>query len=104
MLEIDASRDGKGFTLEIGEEISLRLSENPSTGYRWFLCSEIKPVLELQGDAFSPSGSAPGAFGWRTLLFRTLQAGDVELKLENRRSWEKRAVETFTVSIHAKSR
>ena len=103
MLEINASHNGNAFTVGVGEIINLNLPENPSTGYRWILFSEVKPVLELQKDDFSASGSAPGAFGSRTWQFRTTQAGDVDLKLEKRRSWEKGAVETFTVSIHAKA-
>ncbi len=103
MLEIDASQNGKGLTVEIGEAICLRLSENPSTGYRWFLCSEIEPILTIEKDAFSASGSAPGAFGSRTWQFVAMQAGHVDLQLERRRSWENRAAETFTVSIHAKA-
>ena len=103
MLEIDASQNGKGFTVEIGEEIRLSLSENPGTGYRWFLSSKIEPILATENDAFSASGSAPGAFGLRTWQFMAKQAGRVDLQLERRRSWENRAVETFTVSIHAKA-
>ncbi len=103
MLEIDASQNGKRLTVEIGEVIALRLSENPSTGYRWFLCSQIEPVLATEKDAFSASGSAPGAFGSRTWQFTATQAGHVDLQLERRRSWESRAVETFTISIHAQA-
>jgi inhibitor of cysteine peptidase len=103
MLEIDASHNGNAFTVGVGDRILLNLPENPSTGYRWILCSEVKPVLELEKDAFSPSGAAPGASGSRTLQFGTTQAGHAELKLECRRSWEKSAVETFSVSIHAKA-
>ncbi len=102
MLEIDSSQSGQGFTVGVGEVICLRLSENPSTGYRWFLCSPIEPVLAIEQDDFSPSRSAPGAFGSRTWRFKTLQAGNINLELENRRSWEKQAVETFKVSIAAK--
>ncbi len=103
MLEIDASYNGNAFTVWVGDMILLNLTENPSTGYRWTLSSDFKPVLELQKDDFSPSGAAPGASGSRTWKFETTQAGHVDLKLECRRSWEKRAAETFTVSIHAKA-
>jgi inhibitor of cysteine peptidase len=103
MLEIDASQNGNAFTVVVGDMIVLNLPENPSTGYRWTLSSDVKPVLELQKDDFSTFGAAPGAFGSRTLKFETTQAGNVDLKLECRRSWEKRAAETFTVSIHAKA-
>ena len=103
MLEIDVSQNGNAFTVGVGDVILLNLIENPSTGYCWILSSEVKPVLELEKDDYSPSGAAPGAFGSRTLKFETTQAGHVDLKLECRRSWEKRAAETFTVSIHAKA-
>lgn len=103
MLEIDASCNGNAFTVVVGDMIVLNLPENPSTGYRWTLSSDVKPVLELQKDDFSSSGAAPGAFGSRTLKFETTQAGHVDLKLECRRSWEKRVIETFTVSIHVKA-
>ena len=102
MLEIDASHNGNAFTVRVGDMIILKLSETPSAGYGWALSSEVKPVLELQKNDFSP-GSAPGAFGLRTLQFRATQAGHVDLKLECRRSWEKRAVDTFTASIRAQA-
>ena len=102
MLEIDEAQNGNAFTVETGDVIGLKLSENPSTGYRWRICCEIGPILEVLQDKFAPSSSLPGAFGSRTWRFKIMQPGHADIKMERRRSWETRAVETFNVSIDAR--
>ncbi len=70
MIELDESCNGREFVLAPGEEIRLKLAENPTTGYRWgFSVEELHP-LRLDEDVFEPMGEAMGAVGHRRWRFR----------------------------------
>ena len=88
---MELSETGLGTTREIGvgEELLLRLPENPTTGFRWQItCSgdgELQPLddrFELGGDAL------PGSAGQRVLRFVARKPGTVQLSAAYRRPWE----------------
>lgn len=94
--------NGKTLTLKTGQTITLRLAENPTTGYRWSIPVLNAQVLQLTDDRFDPSSSgAIGGGGQRTLTFQAQQPGQMSLSLKNRREWEDEssAIESFTVTI-----
>jgi inhibitor of cysteine peptidase len=103
MIEVDDSRNSSEFDVAIGEPIEVRLSENPTTGYRWHLNALDNPALTCEGDVFEPSQQLPGAAGVRRWRFRALQEGVARVELARRRSWERQAVETFTITIRVKA-
>ena len=103
MPEIGKEHSGSELNLEVGESLELRLPENPTTGYRWQLRSSGSPVLELMEDSPSPAGEAVGAGRVRRWVFRAAQAGLARLELEQRRSWERQAVDSFNVAIRVKA-
>lgn len=81
---------GKAVEVKAGDVISVRLEENPTTGYRWAVGELDAQVLELQSSDFvGPQGSGMGAAGERRLTFRAKQAGTTALQLQYRREWEK---------------
>jgi inhibitor of cysteine peptidase len=103
MLEIDRSHDGRTVGVAIGELFRVLLPENPSTGYRWELQSAPDPILCLEEDSFARSSTAPGASGLRSWRFRAIRAGVVRLGLALKRSWQPRAIETFTIDIRVEA-
>ncbi len=76
---------GRTVTVETGSSITLRLEENPTTGYRWSV--EASAGLDLLEDR-NESGGAPGAGGMRVLTFRVARAGSFALRLKHWRDWE----------------
>jgi inhibitor of cysteine peptidase len=103
MIQIDKSQNGGEVEVALGQQIELRLGENPTTGYRWHLRSKIEPVLAVHEDTFASSGTGVGAGGIRCWRFQAAQEGTARVELENRRSWEKRMIDEFAVNIRVKA-
>lgn len=99
MIALDARADGTRVKLKLGETFTLRLEENPSTGYRWRLEADGAPALELDGDQYEAPPRAtvggPGHHQWR---FRAVAAGSAAVQLSYRRSFGARA-RAFTVAV-----
>lgn len=94
--------NGKTLTLKPGQTLTLRLPENPTTGYRWSISSLNVQVLQLTDDRFESSSSAAfGGGGQRVLTFQAQQPGQISLYLKNKREWEDAAsaLESFSVMI-----
>lgn len=77
-----------GRTVEVKAQsvVTVRLDENPSTGYRWSV--ETAEGLEMAGDSFERAGDAFGAGGVRVFQFRASEAGSHRLSLRKWRDWE----------------
>lgn len=82
------SNQDNGRTLEAKARsiITVRLEENPTTGYRWNVDSA--GGLELISDSFERKGDAIGAAGIRVFQFCTPEAGSHKLSIRNWRDWE----------------
>jgi inhibitor of cysteine peptidase len=79
-----------GATIEVqpGDEIVVRLEENPTTGYRWET-DRVGGPLEPAGDSYQMS--TPGSIGGggvHEFRFRATAPGTAHLALKNWRSWE----------------
>jgi predicted secreted protein len=84
-----------------GTVLTVRLPEQPTTGYRWAI--ESAGGLEPGGDRVEPGGAIGGA-GTRELLFRATRQGTHELRLKLWREWEGEAsvIDRFAVTIVVK--
>lgn len=98
MITLDGSCDGARIQVASAESFTLRLEENPTTGYRWRLEAAGTPVTTLEADTFevaSPSTKgAPGHHVWR---FRGESAGTTTIQLSYRRVAA--AARTFTLTV-----
>jgi inhibitor of cysteine peptidase len=76
-----------GRTLEVtaGSVLTVRLPENPGTGYRWTV--ETAAGLEPAGDRFE-GASGVGSTGTRELQFRASRVGSFDLRMKHGREWE----------------
>jgi inhibitor of cysteine peptidase len=90
MIEISDSDSGSSHLMSRGEELMVRLRENPTTGHRWQLTQAGTGKLELVEDRFEAAGdgSAPGTGGHRVVRFVAEQTGSVQLEAEERRQWD----------------
>jgi inhibitor of cysteine peptidase len=78
----------RGRTVEVEAQsiVTVRLDENPTTGYRWNV--ETADRLELVGDSFEKTGDAIGAGGIRVFQFRASETGSHRLGIRKWRDWE----------------
>ena len=101
---------GKAVTLKAGQSLTLRLNENPTTGYRWIIPMFDAQLIQLTDDRFEPtvaeneSGNKPmmmGAGGQRILVLQANGPGTIHLKLENKQSWDLKSpsAESFDLTV-----
>ena len=70
--------------LAVGEQLEVRLPENPTTGFSWAIEENDRRILALDNTAYTPPAVAGfiGARGQRAFTFTARQAGEVALKLK----------------------
>ena len=87
MSEITVTQEESGRTIRasVGDIVLIKLSENPTTGYRWRI--EAARGLVLSNDDFAP-GSGVGAAGERTVRFAAASPGLANITMTLRRPWE----------------
>ena len=107
MAETVIVQDDQGKTFEVrqGNTISIRLAENPTTGYEWELGAINEQIIELQDSDFStPPETGIGGGGTRTLTFKAQSPGTVKIQLKLRREWEPEdaAIDRFEVTIRVR--
>jgi inhibitor of cysteine peptidase len=103
MLTLDESANGQDVELGVGQELEVRLRENPTTGYRWRLASAAAPACQLIKDYLGVSGETHGGGGIHHWLFQGVQAGSGTIQLVLRRSWEPEAAQTFALQVRVVS-
>ncbi len=98
--------NGKTLTLQVGEQFTIKLPENPSTGYQWNLQTnpQSQMVVSVVSDKFNPSKSnLMGAGGERVLGYQATNTGTVQIYGFHERPWEKREAQPsfqFTIVVH----
>jgi inhibitor of cysteine peptidase len=103
---IEESADGRTIELRVGQELELRLAENPTTGYRWQLESTGEPACALLDDIFAPPAAGYGRGGSHSWHFRARQAGEGRIALAIRRGRDSggSAARTFAVAVRVADR
>jgi inhibitor of cysteine peptidase len=99
-IELGPSDAGTSRSVHVGDVITVRLPENPTTGYRWQ--SDADDVrLKVVDDRFEGADVPRGTGGHRVLVIEAVKAGSARLHLAMRRSWESGAPpnEEFTVEL-----
>lgn len=82
--------DGRTVEEAPGETFTIRLRENPSTGYSWNL--SLSEGLDLTGDEYIPSqagGQVVGGGGIRSFSLGATKPGEEQVAAEYRRPWMK---------------
>jgi len=105
---LDEGDNGKTVTMSPGTSVLIQLPGNPSTGYDWEMTIGNPSVLEQSGmPKFTPSSGAMGAGGMYDFWFRAKAAGNTDLTLAYRRSWETgiAPLRTYkiTIAVHQQS-
>jgi putative hemolysin/predicted secreted protein len=101
-IRVTEADQGKNFTLNMGDSLTVMLDSNPSTGYAWVVESVDNPVLLLDGEpVFKSDSSQLGAPGKATITFTTVHIGSQALTLLYQRPFEKDAqpLKTFSINV-----
>src|SRR5450631_4023974 len=86
MFQFTAAQTGECAELAKGESFEISLRENPTTGFRWKFTATGEPVSTMTGEDFRP-GTGVGGRGIHCWRFRTLQAGESEIRMVLQRAW-----------------
>jgi len=92
-------------TARVGEEFTITLDSNPTTGYSWNLSDSFpKGIIKLLGSEYQPPVTRrKGAGGKEIWRFKTLAVGKTTITLEYLRPWEKdkppAATKTFSITV-----
>lgn len=75
----------------IGENMTIKLDENPTTGYTWNYSISDKNKIELLFDEYiqdDVEDGIVGAGGVHEWTFNATESGEVEIKFDYYRSWD----------------
>ncbi len=99
-IELGEADAGTQHGLKVGDQITVRLPERPTTGYQWEAqFDDLR--LRVVDDRFEGPETPRGAGGTRVLVFEATQVGPVKLALSKRRSWgDTQPIETLEFEVH----
>ena len=97
----DAVRQDSVIRVRAGEEFSVTLQSNPSTGYRWMLADSLEPeTVQLLSRTYVGSRPVmPGSGGAERFTFRAVAPGQTTLWLRYARDPEARAPRTAAFRV-----
>ena len=90
----------KDFVIKVGEEFTIKLDSNPTTGYRW-QPSFDDSILTLISTEFIPTSKMLGSHGMEYFNFKARKVDTTLVKMIYTRSWEKETIKEieFPVTI-----
>jgi len=94
--------NGKQISVKAGDDITLTLESNPTTGYSWQVMVMDGTVVTQVGESEyrSDGQNIPGSGGTETFRFKAVNSGKTSLELGYMRPWESvQPLETFTLQI-----
>jgi inhibitor of cysteine peptidase len=99
---IGASDDGKTFAVKQGQDVVVSLPANATTGYEWSVLSTDKS-FGYPEESYVASGSSVGGGGTSIFTWHTstpFALGRHTVKLQYKRDWEAKAIDTFTFTVN----
>ncbi len=87
-LKLKENSNGKEIELDIGQQFTVELQENPTTGYRWRLTSSGGPVCSIVSDFFVASSHHVGSAGVHEWLFHVVSRGSAAVEMRLAREWD----------------
>ena len=85
------NKDGEVFEVTVGQDFTITLESNPTTGYRWQLAQPLDEVIvTLVGIEFKPPDTRRlGAGGREVWTFKAVGQGRTTVEMAYLRAWEK---------------
>ena len=106
--ETDSDKENTADQLDVtvGQELSITLASNPTTGYHWELAAPLdESAVKLLANEYKASGTGMlGAGGQEIWTFRAMSRGQTVVQLKYVRPWEKDVAPvktaTYKVIVH----
>lgn len=83
---------------KVGQTFTIELESNPTTGYQWQEKIDSEKV-ELIDKQFNFSSKNIGSPGKETFTFKAISGGDSVIRLDYKRSWEEKIVESVEFDL-----
>jgi inhibitor of cysteine peptidase len=98
---LTSADNGKTVDLRVGDEATLSLPENPSTGYRWAVDATDPNLVDLRQGNYVSASNAMGGGGEVEWLIKAKAPGSAEVKLKRWRPWEgdRSIVERYAIRL-----
>lgn len=91
---LEMSDSGSTIELAVGESFLVDLAGNPSTGFAWLIEDLDETMIVLKDQEFGEQANgAVGAGGRFVFEFEATGAGETDIELRYRRSWEEEPAE-----------
>lgn len=90
------------FQAGIGDKITIKLSSNPTTGFKWEYKTTVENIIKEEDHHFQePKGNVVGAAGIEVWTFEAVGKGTTEIQMEYSRPWEggEKAEWAYTVTV-----
>ena len=99
-LHLNESHNGETFAIQVGDTISIRLSESSAAGYRWTL-SGSDPSVDVIDHTYLPASHGVGSAGEALWRLAANRPGHARIVLTKSRSWERAdsATDSFVVEL-----
>ena len=97
-MELGPEHNGAALTVRVGETITVRLPENPTTGFRWRPDVDTDS-LAIADDRYQGPDQPRGAQGVHVFDLSPTRAGATALRLVKARSWESEPADVFAVTL-----
>jgi inhibitor of cysteine peptidase len=98
---LTSADNGRTVHLRVGEKVTLRLPENPSTGYRWAVDAADMSLVEIEEGEHAATSKMIGGGGDAQWLIKAKAPGGAQMKLKRWRPWEgeRSVVERYEVTL-----
>jgi predicted secreted protein len=96
---MENKKQDENITVKKGQEFTIILESNPSTGYQWIPTFNTSNI-NLVSHNFQPSTKLMGSPGTDTFKFKATNQGTEPLKMLYKRSWEKEFVKEKVFNIN----
>ena len=96
---MENKKQDENITVKKGQEFTIILESNPSTGYQWIPTFNTS-IINLVSHNFQPSTKLMGSPGTDTFKFKATNQGTEPLKMIYKRSWEKEFVKEKVFKIN----
>ena len=88
MVQVTLDEAAGSVKVPSGQQITVTVSENPTTGYRWKVEAVTGPLSVVSSDFDAAPGGRPGQGGTRTVVVQADRRGTGELRISYERSWQ----------------
>lgn len=104
-ITLDKSDNGRQLEMTKGQDLTITLEGNPTTGYGWEVAEVDKSILRQTAEIeYKPVSDLVGAPSRATVRFEAVGAGQSLLELVYRRPWEEgvEPIDSFSVQVNVR--